>query len=607
MCVRPGWPGGSPGATLPRSRGVRRTSGATLGAKSSHDTRLAANVRSDARRPMRRRNCGLPRRSDGAGHAQRLHRIPTSGRARRSKPIGHRSIVVPNSREMIARNTRGIWTMMHPTRLTKNVIILALIAVAVAGWLASRSIPEVAPLGSSGGGGSSPPAAGSESADPPNAIRTTVFRDRHAEPIGFRVLDVVTARPLTGVTLCGNADGTDVYSRHPTTDDGRSSAELPDTLLPPCRVFIKLPPSLGGATMAASFPKSPDTDIMVPLFARIVVQTTPPKLLSKAASSDREVGYLWCVSWPAPQDAFKTVLDDSEKSRLSNKRAMMGVASQSETTKGAVDYHDCLRGLSGCDESRLICIRHEVQPGQGHSFDLAYAGDVLVSYYMPWFPESSKIVVQAVPGTTRNVTLPRVDARWIRIKVENDRGDAVADARVVIVDRRDLEKDDPHPDNVFFVFTPQGTERRISVRRRYMTSNLRGEVDLWAVGNGVGEMYVSATKAGHVGAGHEIWSGIGVPDADSYKITLKCTRQECVVLTYKGRPVANCERVVVTDLHPTSLLGQIEYPLFSTGANGEIYFEQLIVGKRYGIVADTDFGSIRGEIRWTPGVDIDLH
>lgn len=443
-----------------------------------------------------------------------------------------------------------------------------------------------------------------ETGGSPNPTRAIPFRDRSAEPLAFRVLDLVTRRPVAGVSVCRNDSGADVCSEHPTDAEGSGRMILPNGLVPPCEIYLALPKALGGNVMRALFPKAPDTDIIIPLYARLVVETSIPHLLSKEDEGKTQIGNLWCVTWPAPQGVFKKELAETESSRLKSYYSMMKINSHQKETAGAAEYHDLISSFTGFDASKLVCLREEVETGSKHTFDVAFAGDVLISYYIPSFDWCSKVRVQSVPGETQRIVLDGLDGRRIRLFVEDEGGKAVAGAAVVIVTRWDLDPGAPHPNHVFFTFTPQGSDRRIAVRRRWITSDGNGEVNTWMFGRGHGEIYAAATKPGHISAGLDLWSGMGVPTKDTYRIQLKQAKPEWASLILDGLPLSNCKNIKVTDLKPTSLLGQIDYPVFSSDEAGKVRFEQLVVGHRYAIMVFSTSGVLQREFQWVPDLVI---
>lgn len=359
--------------------------------------------------------------------------------------------------------------------LTRTSVI-AILVVAILGFLLllvlrqqpSRSNDHQEPVSSSAGLSSKPELAG-----PPEPIRPTrpkSFRERDIGSLPFRVLDLVTGRPVAGASVCSNATGIDVCSEHPTDANGRGAALLPDDCVPPCEVYVALPQALGGMVVRAAFPKPPLTDILVPLFARLVVQTTLPHIPSGEDVDALQVGSLWCVSWPAPQDAFKKELPKTALSELQSIYSTMPtIESHNQTTEGAVRYHESIRRIPGFDASKLICLREEVKPGSDHTFDLAFAGDVLVSYYLAECDWDSKVRVQAVPGEIRRITLDEVYGKRLRLLVEDEEGKGVTGARVVIVTRWDLGRDSPQPD------TPSSC-----LRPKDRTGVLQSVADTWS-------------------------------------------------------------------------------------------------------------------------------
>ncbi len=442
-----------------------------------------------------------------------------------------------------------------------------------------------------------------EASDP---IAVVPYRNVEGERTPFRVVDIVTGRPLEGASICGSIDGGGVYSIAPTDALGAGQAVFPPGWTAPGKVFVVLPSALGGKILAATVERAQIPTLAVPAFARITVQTARPNLTSPSEDSKPLRGWLWCVSWPTPAEVFKSPPRDVDPRRLASLRDMMGIISGETTQKTEIEYHEMLRRVDGCDRTRLICIRDEVEAGFEHSFDIAYGGETLLSYDLPDFNESMKVKIRATPGETTKVQLPTMDARRIRLRVLDDTGEPVAGSHVSVVVRRELESEDPHPDGAFFVFTPKGSEKRISVRRWNDIADREGSVELPMLARLPGSLFVSATAPGHIGEGVDLWSGIGVPDRGEYRVVIKRADPQRIQLLLRGQPVRNRTNITVTDLKPISLLGQIVYPTFSTDGEGWIDLEQLVVGKHYAIAVDSDGGLLQRQFHWAPGVSIEF-
>ncbi len=494
----------------------------------------------------------------------------------------------------------------------KKISVIAIVALAIAGILlfrewrpfatnAAEALPEAGNVASETSIKHERPAS-PEPVPSISPIRPTPFRDGTA---AFRVLDRVTGKPVAGASVGPDAKGGVAWSERATDAQGCGLAVLPPDCTLPCDIFVALSAADGGGVIKAVFPQSPATDIVIPLYARLVVQTNLPKFPPGEEVVGNPMGALWCASWPAPQEVFKEALPDlTMKRHQSDYTVGMVIDSHDLDTRGAVWYHQAMLRNAGCDATKLICLREDVKVGAEHVFDIAYGGDVLISYYVSGFDWNMKARGKAVRGESRRIVLEQTEARLVRLIAEDEHGERVAKAHVGIVMRRDLGPDAPQPDGAFFVFRPEGSNRRIAVRRVFFETDSRGEVGLWVLGEGHGEVSVSATKPGHVGAGLGLWSGSGVPDKGTYRIELKRAKQEWAFLTKRGQPLAKCETLKVTDIEPVSLLGQIDYPVFSSDEEGRAPFEQLVLGHRYVIHAHTSQGMLSQEFRWTPGVVI---
>lgn len=349
----------------------------------------------------------------------------------------------------------------------------------------------------------------------------------------------------------------------------------------------------------------PLEDVYIPLYSRIAVDTRRSVALD-CRTGYSDIGYLWCASWPAIEDVLSCPPAMEDRGRLDVMRQMRKIESHGKTIRdGSVEYHMHLRKFTGHDDSKLICIREDIEDGSRHDFDIVYAGDVIVSYHIPGLGGATASA-KAVPGEATRVLFDSIDSKQVRIAIKNEQGEGISGARVVVVTRRDIDPGAPRPSNLTAVVSSQASGQRIGVRRQYMTSNERGELDVRIIGKGPGEIYVSATKAGYIGAGVELWSGFGLPLRDAFTIVLERGRGEKALLTVNGRPLANCNMIGVTDLQPASILGHIEYSFFSSDADGMVCFEQLIVGHEYGIIAQTDEAAYGAIITWRPGSTIAL-
>lgn len=449
----------------------------------------------------------------------------------------------------------------------------------------------------------------------PPAITPRPFIDSATRTHRFRVLDIVSGSPVQGASLFADSDRSHACSMHPTDENGILEANLPVGSTLPQPIYVVMPEHLGGGTLAATLPKPPASDIAVPAYSRIIVDTKPPNIIGDGIKRP-EVGDLWCASWPAVKDVLIDDPGPEEWSRLSqahmhrrirsygsvHREALMALSDRSDP----VEYHSYLKRIGGYNKSKVIAMHREIQPGYRGVFDMPYEGSVLVSFDIPEL-YAVDAIVSVVRGNIHTVSLGALDGRRIRLLIRSDIGIAVPDAHVAIVTRRHIASDSPLSGGAFIGFTPEGSSRRTTASRRFEISNEQGEVDIRMFGKGPGEVYVSATRAGHVGKGVELWGGIGIPDQDSYTITLDRVEEDRVLLTLNGVPLSNCGPIKITDLQPTSLLGQIDYPNLTSDSAGKVCLEQLIPGRRYAVIVKTEVDEHHGVFTWAPGMSIDLY
>jgi hypothetical protein len=403
-----------------------------------------------------------------------------------------------------------------------------------------------------------------------------------------------------------DAGGTELLSENATNDEGWGSVALPLDLAPPCQVYLSVPGAANGRTIAAVLPHQPASDIIVSVYARILVQTPSLQGGGHEELEYPALAHLWCVSWPTPQDLFEGQPDSALLAHAINMHSMRRIEPRVESTDRAIEYHDYAKRTPDADKSKLLCLREKVRPGSEHAFDIVFAGEVILSYYLPSFDSGLNVSVRAIPGEVTRVTLDALQPARIRIVVEDDSGEPVPDAHVAIVTRRDL-KEGHYPDRAFFVFTPAGSSRRIAVNRRFLTTDERGEVALSVLGTSShSELYASATKTGHVGAGANLWAGAGVPSTTVFRIQIKRVPPQYAFLTLGGRPLSDAKGIKVTDLEVTSVIGQVDYLPFSSDSDGRVRFEQLTVGHRYAVIVPHDTGPRNAKFVWRPGIAIEL-
>ncbi len=115
---------------------------------------------------------------------------------------------------------------------------------------------------------------------------------------------------------------------------------------------------------------------------------------------------------------------------------------------------------------------------------------------------------------------------------------------------------------------------------------------------------MSATKAGHVGRGVELWSGVGVPTQADFQIRLTRAKPEVAYLVMDGKPLKDCGRIKITDLEPAGLLGHVDYPVMTSDSEGRLSLERLTVGRNYGLIVQFDTGHRQSTFRWSPNVEI---
>ncbi|HMS17724.1 MAG TPA: hypothetical protein PKA37_12845 [Planctomycetota bacterium] len=437
-----------------------------------------------------------------------------------------------------------------------------------------------------------------------HSVIVAPFEESDVRSIPIRLLDIVSGSAIEGASLYADAEGKYPISKTESDGDGRGILSVPRTTNLPAQVFVRVPGTQGGSILPTVLPAHEDPVLMIPLLARIVVTTSLPSRPSSDVDTPA-LGALWCVSWPTIEEAVENVSKE-QRSRLATERMLQKVNASGAADRFPVEYHEVLRRTPGCDKSKLICIRRDVAPGAQEIFDVAAEGEFLLSYYIP-SKYSSRRSVMVRRGEIHQILLPAVEQRDLKILVLDEKGAPVPNAHCVAVLRRPLAEGVPRPDGSFCIFTPEGSQERIAVHRLYMTADVHGEVTMPVFGNGPGEIYLSVAREGFVASGRELWSGDGLPEVETFTIVMNSSPRQSVTLRKGTEALVNLRNIAITDLEPTSLFGQIDFPGVSSDSEGTIGFEQLTVGHRYSIRIPTEkYGTLGREFIFGPMESIDF-
>lgn len=280
---------------------------------------------------------------------------------------------------------------------------------------------------------------------------------------------------------------------------------------------------------------------------------------------------------------------------------MMRIESDSPVARN-IDYHDAIRKCEYFDASQLHIVRKTLSPGSETIIDLPYDGDVLIDYFIEYCG-TARTVSRVARGGIHEIAMNPPEAKAISIKVLDEHNDPVPDARLLVVQRSRLADDEIMPPHIQVLFIPKGEQTLLIMQRSIIAAGADGRAGY--VLSACDELFVSATSPRIVGRSDVLWSGRGLPEQSEFIIHAKrAPAGEKSLITLRGKPVANFDKFVVTDMEPSGSFMQVDFGYFRSDEHGLLDLNQLTPGHRYSILFVSSQGRFNRFFDYSPGIRI---